>query len=244
MTWNYRRLLLNHAFIALLLLAFFLPGVSTLINGLDHAFFRFLNESLRGHPSWQYFWALANHKLTDWLHDVVFLILIICAIASAPKQERIKKTAQFLFCIFYLAFLIYFINRLLFRENLEIVRFSPSLQLDDSVRLSKEIPGMGIKDASTQSFPGDHATTALFFAAAYSYYANKKLAILGWIYGIFICLPRLIAGAHWLSDVAIGSTCLILFFLTWAFYSPFGAKSISFIERTLRFVLRKPQVVC
>jgi membrane-associated phospholipid phosphatase len=243
MMWNPRRLLFNQALIAFLLLILFIPYTHSLLTIVDSAFFHFLNGNLEGHPNWQYFWAIANHKLTDWAHDVVFLILIVSAVLAAPKGERLKKTSQFLFCILYIAFIIFFFNRLLFRESLDIVRFSPTMEFSDSIRLSKEFPGLGIKDSSKQSFPGDHATTALLLAVSYSYYANKKLAILGWIYAIFMCLPRLVAGAHWLSDVVIGSGCIVLFFLSWAFYSPFGAKTVSMIERVLRFVLRKPLTV-
>jgi membrane-associated phospholipid phosphatase len=219
-----------------LLLLFFVPYTSWLLTAVDHAFFHFLNGSLKGHPHWQLFWALANHKLADWLHDIVFLILMVGAVLSIPKNERLKKIAQFLFCILYIALIIFFINRLAFRKNLDIVRLSPTLEFPESLRLSKIFTEIGIKDSSKQSFPGDHATTALLLASSYCYYANRKLAILGWAYGIFMCLPRLIAGAHWLSDVAIGSGCIALLFLGWAFYSPLGERASSLIEQALRFI--------
>lgn len=243
MYWDFRRLFLNKALITLMLLGLFIPYTRNLLTAIDHNFFFFVNNSLKGHPNWQFFWVIANHKLTDWAHDLVFFALFVAAIMSVPKVERLKKTAQFLFCIFYISLIIYFINRILFRENLSIARVSPTIEFPDCVRLSKEFPHINIKDSSKQSFPGDHATAALFFAVCYNYYANRKLAILGWIYAIFICLPRLIVGAHWLSDVVIGSGCIVLFFFSWAVYSPLGAKATCFTEQILRFVLRKPQRV-
>ena len=239
--WNPKGLLLSHVLIVFLLLLLFSPYTQGVLSAVDRAFFCFLNGSLKGHPHMQLFWSLANHKLTDWVHDVVFLFLIIAAVFAAPKQDRLKKISQFLFCILYIACIIFFFNRLIFRENLDIVRLSPTVELPNSIRLSKIFPELGIKDASKQSFPGDHATTALLLAASYGYLARGKLALLGWAYGIFMCLPRLIAGAHWLSDVAIGSGCIALFFLSWAFHTPLANHASSLFERSLRFFLRKPQ---
>ncbi len=34
-------------------------------------------------------------------------------------------------------------------------------------------------------------------------------------------MPRLIAGAHWFSDVVIGSGCIVLFFAGWGLFTPF-----------------------
>lgn len=240
--WNPKRLIFIHVLIALLLLLLFSPYTQGFVNAIDRAFFRFLNGNLEGHPHMQLFWSLANHKLADWFHDIVFLFLIIAAVLNTPKHDRIKKISRFLFCVLYIAFIIFFFNRMIFRENLDIVRLSPTIDLPDSIRLSKVFPELGIKDSSKQSFPGDHATTALLLAITYGYLANRKLAILGWAYGIFMCLPRLIAGAHWFSDIAIGSGCIALFCLSWAFYTPFAVHASSLLEHFLRRLFCKPQI--
>jgi membrane-associated phospholipid phosphatase len=97
---------------------------------------------------------------------------------------------------------------------------SPTMVIDDSIRLSKEIPWMKIKDGSSKSFPGDHGTTALLFAASFSYLAGWRLGILASFYAAFLCMPRLITGAHWLSDVLVGSGTITMIFLSWAFCTP------------------------
>jgi len=226
--------------IVLMVVTFLLPFTRTAWDTVDCAFFKTLNGTLKNHVSLQMFWALANHKLTDWVHDLIFLALITASVFSVPREERLKKISQFIFLGLYIACILFFINRLIFRKHFHFERLSPTLTFLDSIRLSREITSIKLKDASPQSFPGDHGTTALLFAAGYAFYANRKLATLGWIYGIFICLPRLITGAHWLSDVVIGSGSIALLFLGWAFYSPFGSKMSHLIERSLCLCLRKP----
>ncbi len=233
MTWNLKRLFLCHGLIALLCISYFLPLTHIVWDAMDNGFFTLINSTLKGNPKWQLFWALSNHKLADWFHDIVFLLLITAAVLSVPKEERVKKISQFIFISLYIALVIFFVNRVIFRDNLRIDRFSPSFLHTDSIKLSAEIPWLKIKDSSKQSFPGDHGTTALLFAAGYAFYTNRKLAIFGWCYGAFICLPRLITGAHWLSDILLGSGCIALFFLSWAFYSPLSDKAVAFITRLL-----------
>lgn len=206
-------------------------------DAIDLNLFKWLNSTLEDRPKWQYFWALANHKLTDWVEDIVFIAFFAVAVVRSP--ERMKKTAQFIFTILYAALIIYFINRILFREYLEIPRESPSLVVKDCIRLSDEIPSMSIKDYSTSSFPGDHATTLVLFAASYTFYAGRKLGAWAWGYAAFRALPRLIAGAHWLSDIMIGSGAISLFFLSWAFCTPLHVYATYYIERIMNLCRRQ-----
>src|SRR5689334_30695 len=113
MSWNYKKLLICHGIIVILILSYFLPFTKDLWNAIDDVFFQFLNKSLKDRPTWQLFWALFNHKLGDWLHDIVLLGFTLAAIFYEPKEVRLEKTAGFLFSILYCACVIYFINRIL-----------------------------------------------------------------------------------------------------------------------------------
>ncbi len=222
--WRLKTLLLCHLIAALLLTTLFLPLTAPYWHAIDVAFFRAINSTLQDRPLWQLFWACANHKLADWVEDLCFLAFFIVHVRSAAKQLRGRKIAELLFCVLLIAAILYFVNRLLFRETLSIPRASPTLALEGSVRLSEEIPWMSIKDDSSKSFPGDHATTALLFAATFSYLASWRLGALAILYAIFLCLPRLITGAHWLSDVVVGGGSIVLVTLSWAFCSPLFAR--------------------
>jgi membrane-associated phospholipid phosphatase len=94
---------------------------------------------------------------------------------------------------------------------------------------------MIVKDETVACFPGDHATTLLLFTVLYSFYAGRKLGAFAALYAIFRILPRLIVGAHWASDIIVGSGCLVLFFLSLALCTPFHTWTIDRIEKILTF---------
>ena len=235
-TWRFKILLLCHVIAALLFASLFWPLTKVYWEAVDIAFFKGINFTLRDHPYWQLFWAFANHKLADWIEDLCVLCFFVAYVRQAHRNLRKRKVAELLFCVLYIGAIIYFINRMLFRENLSIPRLSPTLVVDNSVRLSEEIPWMSIKDDSSKSFPGDHGTTALLFAASFTYLAGWRLGILASLYAAFLCMPRLITGAHWLSDVIVGSGTITIVFLSWAFCTPMFARFTDRCEQLFTWI--------
>jgi membrane-associated phospholipid phosphatase len=217
-------------------MSLFLPLTHSLWQAVDTAFFKWINLSLKNRPLWQLFWACANHKLADWIEDVCILGFFIAYVKQALPAQRPRKLAELLFCTLYIGAVIYFINRLVFRENLIIPRESPTLVVPESILLSKEVSWMAVKDGSSTSFPGDHGTTALLFGAMFSYLSQSwRLTTLACLYTVFLCLPRLITGAHWLSDIVVGSGTITLITLSWAFYTPLFHRSCQALEKLFRW---------
>jgi len=235
MTTSYklRSLFLLQTLLTLLLASLLWPKTAIYWQKLDIAFFKLINQSLLDNHYWQVFWACANHKYADWVEDLCILVFFTIWIQKSECSLRKIRIAQLLFCILYIVFILFFVNRMLFRDFISIPRSSPSLVIENSVMLSQEIPWMKIKDISKASFPGDHATTALLFAASFSYLAGWRFAIAAWLYAGFLCIPRLITGAHWLSDVIVGSGGITLFFLSIAFCTPLAHRISSYFVRIL-----------
>ncbi len=218
--WDVKRLIITHILVAFLLTSLFFPPTRALWRALDTLFFNLINPTLEGPQWWQAFWALANHKVADWFEDICILTFFVLYITAGSRFIRAKRIAELFICTVYSAAIIYFFNRILVRDHLHFYWPSPSALLDHAVHLSDKIPWIHIKDSSQKSFPGDHATTALLFASFYSFLARGRLALFACIYAALICLPRLITGAHWLSDIVVGTSCIVLFFLSWLFFSP------------------------
>ena len=238
--WKLKQLLLCHLIVALLIGSLLWPVTAGLWRSIDVLFFKAVNSTLENRPEWQVFWALANHKLADWVEDVVILLFWFTLIRAIPRNERTRGVAQFVFCTLFVAAILYFVNRMLFRETLVIPRESPTLLIDSSIKLSEHIRWMKIKDDSSYSFPGDHGTTAILFAATFAAFSKSwRAKFFAWAYAAFLCMPRLITGAHWLSDVVVGSGSITLFFWGWAFYSPLAKRCIDGIER----VFKRPKVI-
>ena len=239
--WKLKTLLLLHILAALLISTLFWPVTKGFWQAIDLFFFQTLNGSLEGRKYWQLFWACANHRNADWVEDVCILLFFILHIRNTEKSLRPRKTAELIFLILYAAWIIFFMNRVIFKQVVSIPRESPTLLVDGSISLAKEIPWMKLKVDSSKSFPGDHGTTALLFAAGFSYFSTKKFRIAACLYGVFLCPPRMIVGAHWFTDVLIGSGSIAMVWLGWAFCSPFARLCIDKIESLLLLVKNLPK---
>jgi len=239
--WNLKILLLCHVLAALLFSSLFLPFTQHLWEALDIAFFKWINGSLHDRPRWQLFWALANHKLADWVEDLCVLCFFVAYVRQATKGLRLQRVSQLIFWVIYIGAIIYYVNRLILTKHWNIPRLSPTLVVDGCVRLSQEIPWLSIKDGSSKSFPGDHGTTALLFAASFTYLAGWRpkwhLSFLASLYAAFLCLPRLFTGAHWLSDVLVGSGSITLVFVAWAYCTPLFEKATHCIHAFFKGII-------
>ena len=140
-TWRLKALLLCHIIGAMLFASLFWQVTKVYWEMTDIAFFKMVNSTLRDRPNWQLFWALANHKLADWVEDFCILGFFIAYIRSAHKSLRLKRVSHLVFCIVYIGAIIYFINRMLFRENLSIPR--PSLLLSSMIACAYPMRSIG-----------------------------------------------------------------------------------------------------
>lgn len=210
---------------------------------IDIFFFRLVNEPLRDSHLLRTFWALANLRLADWFEDLCILGFCIAAIWKSQKGTRVKRGAQFFFCLLLTALTILLVNRLFCRDFLRLRRASPSMVVDQFVDISQSISWIHFKVHSNKSIPGDHATTALMFAVSYAYLVRGRLGFLALLYGAFLCLPRLTVGAHWLSDIVVGSGCIVMVSISWAFFTPCADRVVSAIERVVKKIWRPIRLV-
>lgn len=239
---KWKPFLISFGIIAFLWTTFLSPWTEPLWDAVDLAVFKTLNSTIRDNKFTQYFWALLNHKKMDLVEDVIFLLFFIWGIFSAPKEFRWKKTAQFIFCILVAGCVIFFVNRNFLRHNHFIPRESPSLVVSHCTRISAEIPWKDLKDETISSFPGDHATTLFLFGFLFTAFVPRRLAIVAWLYVALRTLPRLVVGAHWFSDIAVGSVSIALFFVACFLYTPLGTVIINFIERLVPYGTKKDSV--
>lgn len=230
--WRLKLLIFWNCIGILLFASYFTP----LWESIDLSLFRLINEPLKNSHALRVFWALANHNLADWFEDICFLAFYAVGIWKTKQGHRVEKTAQFLFSIILTAITILFVNRFLCHDVLRLRRASPTLALPDAVYLKDFLTGISMKVISNKSFPGDHATTALMITISYAYIMRGKLAIFALLYGLFLCLPRLAVGAHWPSDLIVGSGCITLFVLTWAYCTPFASTCLKHMIQALRRV--------
>ncbi|MBM3198626.1 MAG: phosphatase PAP2 family protein [Chlamydiae bacterium] len=236
MPWKIKNLCIAHLCVALLVTSLFLHPFRTWWEPLDQGFFRIVNGWISTTPFWQHFWAMANHRLTDFIiEDVGFLLLFTWILIKTPRALRIRKAAECIFVLLFGIFIILFANELFFRQIVHIQRKSPTLVMDSFTKLSDSITWLKIKTESLKSFPGDHATTTLLSMVGFFYLTKgqRKIFFVAFLFGVFLSLPRLVVGAHWLTDVLIGSGSIVITLFSWAFYTPLANRVIRSLESGL-----------
>lgn len=113
-----------------------------------------------------------------------------------------------------------------------VKRSSPTLSFPDVYRVS-ELLHISTKDASKDSFPGDHGMMLLIFSAFMLRYFGKKAFFIGLVIVVVFAFPRVMIGAHWLTDIAVGSLSAVLIGLPWCLMTPLSDRLIAVFDRYL-----------
>ena len=223
--WNFRRLAFCNL-VPVALLAFWLwPTGQMLCVLFDEWLFHLLNSPLATHPIWLHVWAIASLRPFDAVVGVILLSLLI-------KGDWVFKGSEVrraFFGFFSVLLLLLFI-RMLFSKLTGYMGWqhnSPSMMIDSAVRLSDYFPGLEarweLKDRSTQSFPGDHASVLLIWALFMTVFSRTtwQTGVI-WSLALLFMMPRLVAGAHWGQDDYIGGVLMAVWALGWGYYTPFA----------------------
>lgn len=239
MTWNFKKFLIPPLVMALLFISWVSPTFRPYWDALDAVTFDCLNPWVQTSPFWQNFWAFAGTRMMDWIHDILMFCFFFWSIKTATDALKARKIAELIFTILFLALTICLVNGMLFPEFIHMPRKSPTVMDPEAFRLSSVIKWTKVKDHSRSSFPGDHATTAVLFTCLIYHLMGWRLGLLATVYAIFFCLPRLIVGAHWLTDIILGSAFISITFSSFIMGSPLGVFFIRLIERCVQKCIPK-----
>jgi len=207
---NRQLLILAGAFIVTLVLcaSWFIAGPwRDAWDAIDNAVFFTLNGMLADKQPMAVFWALANNRSFDLVPALIFLVLFWRYMAGGgPARELLERVTG---CFLMVAFVV-LVSRVIEGMVFDFERASPSLVMEPSHRLTEMVPWMKTKDSSHNSFPGDHGTISIMFSIFLIHCYGRRAA--GWGAGLVILsiMPRLVGGAHWFTDVAVGSLVIAL----------------------------------
>ena len=236
---SYKKFFIPPAIVFFMYLSWISPLTSPYWNGFDRQVFTYLNSWVRSSSFWQNFWAFAGHQIMDWIHDLCMALFFFFNIKWAPNHLKKQKVAELIFSALFIGGVITIVNGIVFPEWIHIERSSPTMIDANAFRLSSVIDWIHVKDHSTKSFPGDHATTAILFTFLIFNLMGKKMGLLASLYAVFFSLPRLVAGAHWLTDILIGSGLIATVAISLAFGTPFANRMIKMIEGGLKKLKRR-----
>jgi len=219
-------LLLNAAGLALFL-CWYLPVNHGFWFPLDATIFHFFNQQLVKSDAFLWLVALTNNRA----FDACSLLAMGCLMLSFWLKE--DKTGRRRIIIIGLTMLLaaVVINQLA-QHLVPVKRASPSLSFPNIYRVS-ELLHISTKDASKDSFPGDHGMMLLIFSGFMLRYFGKKAFGIALLIVVIFAFPRVMIGAHWLTDIVVGSLSAVLIGLPWVLMTPMSDKIIALFNRYL-----------
>lgn len=208
-----------------LLLSLWFPPTAQAWHWIDVKVFRWLNFYLAEHPVQQIFWAfvsITNIKIADILGALFLLGFFLIYVFEAKGEERKARTAQLIYALiwFEIAMLLckQVMTPLMIAHGFN--RHSPTESLSDTFRLSTVLPTLKVKDSSLFSFPADHGSIVILWCVFLWYFGSWKRGLVAFLSSIVFLLPRLLSGAHWLSDLLVGSLSWVFLLMSVALFSP------------------------
>ena len=219
-------LLLNAAGVALFL-SWYLPVNHGFWFPVDSGIFHFFNEQLVKSKVILWLVAITNNRAFDGCS----LLAMGCLMLSFWLKEDATGRRRIILIGLVMLLTAVVINQLA-QGLMPVKRSSPSLYFPNIHRVS-ELLNISTKDASKDSFPGDHGMMLLIFASFMLRYFGKKAFAVALIIVVVFAFPRVMIGAHWLTDIVVGSLSAVLIGVPWVLMTPLSDCLIALFDRYL-----------
>lgn len=219
-------LLLNAAGLALFL-SWYLPVNHGFWFPVDSGIFHFFNEQLVKSKVILWLVAITNNRAFDGCS----LLAMGCLMLSFWLKEDATGRRRIILIGLVMLLTAVVINQLA-QGLMPVKRSSPSLFFPNIHRVS-ELLNISTKDASKDSFPGDHGMMLLIFASFMLRYFGKKTFAVALIIVVVFAFPRVMIGAHWLTDIVVGSLSAVLIGVPWVLMTPLSDRLIALFDRYL-----------
>ncbi|MFJ5503784.1 phosphatase PAP2 family protein [Pectobacterium carotovorum] len=209
-----------------LFLSWYLPENHGFWLTLDSHIFFYFNHLLVDSPTFLHLVAITNNRAFDGCALVAMGLLYLSFYLKATPTER----RRLLILGFVMLLTAVVLNQA--GHLLPVQHASPTLYFSDVNRVS-DLTGIPTKDASSDSFPGDHGMMLMIFAAFMLRYFTRTAFAIGLAIMVIFSLPRIMIGAHWFTDIAVGSLSVVLVGLSWWLLTPASDAAIALLNRLL-----------
>ncbi|MBS0967789.1 phosphatase PAP2 family protein [Chimaeribacter arupi] len=226
-------LLLNMLGVALFL-SYYLPARHGFWFSVDSSIFFYFNQQLATSPAFLKGVAVTNNRLFDGCSLLAMGLVYLSFYLKQPAEGRRRLVVTGV--VMLLTAIV--LNQL--GHLLPVKHVSPSLFFPHVNRVS-ELTGIPTKDASTDSFPGDHGMMLIIFACFMWRYCTHTAFALALAIVVVFSLPRLMIGAHWFSDIAVGSLSVVLVGLSWWLLTPACDRLIDWLSQRLPHKNHQPR---
>ncbi|PWC10350.1 hypothetical protein B4923_16510 [Brenneria roseae subsp. americana] len=193
---------------------------------LDSSIFFYFNQQLVKSPVFLHLVAITNNRAFDGCALIAMGSLYLSFYLKATRPER--RRLLIIGVVMLLTAVV--LNQL--GHLLPVQHPSPTRYFTDINRVS-DLTGIPTKDASSDSFPGDHGMMLIIFAAFMLRYFTRTAFAISVAIVVIFSLPRIMIGAHWFTDIAVGSLSVVLVGLSWWLLTPASDAAINLLNRAL-----------
>lgn len=218
-------LILNVLGIALFL-SYYLPANHGFWFPIDSSIFFYFNQHLATNVTFLHVVAITNNRAFDGISLLAMGLLYLSYYIKRDTSGR----RRMIIIGFVMLLTAVVLNQL--GHLLPVSHKSPSLSFPNVNRVS-ELIGIPTKDASADSFPGDHGMMLLVFCCFMLRYLGKGAFAVALLITVIFSLPRVMIGAHWFTDIAVGSLSVVLVGASWWLMTPASDKLVDWIDRKL-----------
>ncbi|MEH2920117.1 phosphatase PAP2 family protein [Samsonia erythrinae] len=195
---------------------------------LDSHIFFYFNHLLVESPAFLQLVAVTNNRAFDGCSLIAMGLLYLSFYLKASPVERHR--------LFIIGIVMLLTAVVLNQAGhlLPVKHASPTRYFHGINRVS-DLTGIPTKDASSDSFPGDHGMMLMIFSAFMLRYFTRTAFAIGVAIVVFFSLPRIMIGAHWFTDIAVGSFSVVLVGLSWWLLTPACDAAIAALSRLLPY---------
>lgn len=192
-------------------------------RAIDEGIFLFFNQfvDLR-YPTWTKFLAIINMRIFDSVSAGIMACLFVWSVYLSPGDR--KSNWRYWISVGLVMLSVCLIVSLA-AELITYGRRSPTLQIEGA-KLLTSIEKIPHRDRSGTSFPGDHGIIVMIFAAFMFRFSKKRVAWFSAALVVILTAPRIMVGAHWFSDIYVGSLATCLIMVPWFLLTPFANKGV------------------
>lgn len=198
-----------------LFLSWYLPANHGFWFTVDSSIFFFFNRHLATDSGFLHLVAITNNRA----FDVMSLLAMGLLYLGFYLQQNAAGRRRLLITGVVMLLTAVVLNQL--GHLLPVKHPSPSLSFENINRVS-ELTGIPTKDASSDSFPGDHGMMLMIFSCFMMRYFNCRAFVVALLITVVFSLPRVMIGAHWFTDIAVGSLSVVLVGASWCLMTPFS----------------------
>lgn len=188
--------------------------------------FFFFNRHLATDPAFLHLVAITNNRAFDVISllamGLLYLYFYLKQDAAGRRRTVITGVVMLLTAVV--------LNQL--GHLLPVKHPSPTLTFDNIHRVS-ELTGIPTKDASGDSFPGDHGMMLIIFSCFMLRYFGRGAFAVALLITLVFSLPRVMIGAHWFTDIAVGSLSVVLVGASWVLMTPCSDWIVDRLNRLL-----------